>query len=128
MKKRVLIVDDERGFTESLRMSLERLGRYEAQTVNEGRDAANAARRFMPDVILLDDVMPGVGGSSVADELGADRKLQQIPVILMTDAPRPLRDLEDMPEGSQSLAKPIWMFELLQAIDAASGDDEPTGC
>src|SRR5690349_12648137 len=58
MKKRILVVDDEREFTNLLRLSLENHGYYEVQEENDAENVRAAARAFDPDLILLDIMMP----------------------------------------------------------------------
>ena len=66
MARKILLVDDEAGFTELLKMNLERAGGYEVRIENESTKALAAVRSFMPDAILLDVVMPGMDAVSFA--------------------------------------------------------------
>ncbi len=66
-KKRVMVVDDERGFTEMVPMSLESLGNYSVCEVNDARRAVSTAQDFQPELgILLDVMMPEMDGGDVA--------------------------------------------------------------
>ena len=56
--RRILIVDDEAGFTRLLKLTLEGTKRYIVKEENDGSQALSTARQFRPDLILLDIVMP----------------------------------------------------------------------
>ncbi len=83
-KKRIFIVDDERGFTNLLKLNLEATGRYFVETENDERRALPKARDFKPDIIFLDVVMPGYDGGEVAAQLRADPELAAIPIVFLT--------------------------------------------
>ena len=84
MKKRILVVDDERDFTNLLRLSLEHRGYYEVQEENDAENVRVAARQFDPDLILLDIMMPEQDGSEVAAALKADPVTRDVPIIFLT--------------------------------------------
>src|SRR5919109_851520 len=65
-KPRILIVDDEPAFTRLVKLALEQDGYYEVQEENHGRHALAAALEFRPDLVLLDVIMPDMGGAEVA--------------------------------------------------------------
>ena len=58
-KRRILMVEDEAGLTDLLKRSLEQTGQYEVLSVPPEQDAVDAARRFRPDLVLLDVVLSG---------------------------------------------------------------------
>jgi CheY-like chemotaxis protein len=64
-KKRILIVDDEAAFTCVLKLTLELNDEYEVCEENDSCSAVATGRRFVPDIILLDVVMPIVDGGEV---------------------------------------------------------------
>ena len=53
MKKRILVVDDEPGFTHAVRRSLERIGGYEVRELNHATDVLPTARDFKPDLVVI---------------------------------------------------------------------------
>jgi len=65
MKKRILVVDDEPAASLFIKGSLEATELYEVRTENQGRKAIEEARKFQPDLILLDVLMPDMLGSEV---------------------------------------------------------------
>ena len=84
MKKRILIVDDERDFTSLLKLSLESMGEYEVQEENDSVNAVEAARYFDPDLFILDVMMPDIDGSDLAARLRSDPRFADTPIIFMT--------------------------------------------
>lgn len=84
MKKRILIVDDESGFTTLLKHSLESEGYYLVEEENEASHALIAAREFDPDLVILDVMMPEMDGSDVAAMLRADHRFKYTPIIFLT--------------------------------------------
>jgi len=127
-KKRILVVDDEPGFTRIVRLNLEKSGNYEVREVNDGKSALATAREFMPHLILLDVVMPDVDGGDVALLLQRDPKLKSIPVVFLTAV---VRRQEAGKSGLQSggavfLAKPISSDNLIRCIEENLRPEAPT--
>jgi CheY-like chemotaxis protein len=83
-KKKILIVDDEEGFTHTIKLNLEASGRYEVREENRGALALATAKAYQPDLILLDIIMPDKDGSLVAIELKEDAATKNIPVVFLT--------------------------------------------
>ncbi len=84
MSKKILLVDDEAGFTNLLKMNLERSGEYEVHVQNDSTQALATARSFQPNIILLDVVMPEMDGGDVQALLEADPNLSKVPIIMLT--------------------------------------------
>jgi CheY-like chemotaxis protein len=84
MKKRILLLDDERDFTDMLGMILEADGYYQVAAENDGKRALVAAHEFAPDLIVLDVMMPDVDGTDVAERLRHDPCFAFTPIIFMT--------------------------------------------
>jgi len=83
-KKRIMVVDDDLGFSRMMKLNLERLGEYEIRVENSGSRAVATAREFKPNLILLDVIMPEVDGGDVAAMLKQDPFLKDIPVVFIT--------------------------------------------
>ena len=118
MSKKVLLVDDEAGFTELLKMNLEKSGDYEVQIEND----PTQARRFQPDAVLLDVVMPGMDGGDVQAQFQGDPILGNIPIIMLTA----LVDSAELSEGAVAqsgssimLPKPVDLPLLLGVLSNA---------
>ena len=82
VKKTVLIADDEKLVIMSLTQILS--PDYIVYAVKDGKDAVEKAQKFLPDVILLDIVMPEMDGHAVLSALKSLEKTQNIPVIFVT--------------------------------------------
>lgn len=82
--KRILIIDDEPRYTRMMKRLLETTGRYVVHTENTSLQSVNRAAEVMPDLILLDVVMPGLDGGDVATRLRSTPSLRQIPVVFLT--------------------------------------------
>src|SRR5690349_14441920 len=95
MQKRILVVDDERWFTNLLEYSLEHEGNFNVRQHNDPTSALDAARRFGPDLVILDIMMPHIDGSELAARMKFDPMLADVPVIFMTA----LVTDEDAPDG-----------------------------
>jgi DNA-binding response OmpR family regulator len=82
-KIRVLVADDERPIRLLCHVNLALAG-MEVFEAGDGREALEVARSSAPDLILLDLMMPLLDGWTVAQELGADERTSQIPVLFLT--------------------------------------------
>ena len=82
-RETVLVVDDERDILELVKYNLDKEG-YTVTTVASGEDALLATRSRMPDIIVLDLMLPGVDGLEVCRRLKADPKTSGIPIVMLT--------------------------------------------
>ncbi|MBC7784445.1 MAG: response regulator transcription factor [Burkholderiales bacterium] len=82
-KKKVLVVDDEKDIVEMMSFNLTRNG-YDVVTAHNGNDALEVAQREMPDLIILDLMMPGLDGTEVTRRLKADPRMAKIPLVMLT--------------------------------------------
>jgi putative two-component system response regulator len=116
-KKRILLVDDDPTVVSYLTTKLSKL--YEVVSTSDPRKAAGLARRELPDVILCDIDMPGMGGGEVAAAMEADSALARIPLIYLTDlvSPEEARDLQGQVGGRPGISKRAPLAELVARID-----------
>lgn len=77
----ILIVDDEEGFLHILQVVLQRAG-FSTLTASNAIDAQNIVKGKTPDLIILDDMMPGMSGSDLCVQLKSDPTYHQIPIIM----------------------------------------------
>lgn len=82
-RERILVVDDEEDLLELVNYNLSREG-YRVETVATGEAALAAARRHLPDLIVLDLLLPNVDGLEVCRLLKSDPQTKGIPVIMLT--------------------------------------------
>jgi DNA-binding response OmpR family regulator len=81
--KRVLIVEDDQELRELLRTTLEGEG-FTAEIATDGAEGLSRLRRGVPDLVLLDLVLPGINGLEVLMALRSDPAARRVPVIVMT--------------------------------------------
>lgn len=81
-KTKILVVDDD---PMNLKFLIEILSdEYEIQAVLSGEEALNIVHDFMPDIILLDIMMPGIDGYEVCKKIRADKKLSKTKILLVS--------------------------------------------
>ena len=117
-KSRILIIDNNRDFTLSAKLGLERTGRYFVWEENKPARAHQTAQRVKPDLILLDIAMPETDGGEVAARIQSDPALHRIPIVFLTAL---VTKAEGRPglqiHGHPFLAKPISLPELIAGIE-----------
>lgn len=118
-QKRVLLIDDEKGFTHLLKITLEKTGRYLVREENDGTQAWLTAREFKPDVVFLDIVMPKVDGGDVAQKITTDPSLSGVKIIFMTAIVSEKESTRDTIGGFPFLAKPVSFDAVVEAIEQA---------
>ena len=84
--KRILVVDDRASDSRLIKLYLERDNDYVVREVNDATDALSAAEEFEPNLILLDLMMPGMGGTELAGLFEASPKLNAVPIVFLTAA------------------------------------------
>ena len=119
--KTVLIVDDNIKNLDLFKDFVESCG-YETVTAQQGNVAISLAERYLPDIILLDVMLPGMSGYEVCRELKENTKTQHIPVVMITV----LYDIADRIHGykigaDQFLVKPVDYNELHAILDRLFG-------
>jgi len=82
-KENILIVDDEEDVLELVRYNLEKEG-YTVHTAACGEDALKKVASKLPDLIVLDLMLPGIDGLTICKKLKSEGKTQNIPVIMLT--------------------------------------------
>jgi CheY-like chemotaxis protein len=114
-KVRVLVVDDDDDVREIMQMGLGTAG-YETSGAMNGADALEALQREVPDVVLLDMMMPVMNGPQLLAALRADERYRDLPVIMVTAWPGEASALQ----GAQEvLSKPVDLGQLVRTIDRA---------
>lgn len=119
-QRRVLLVDDDRGFTGMLKLSLETSANFRVRVENDPSRAVEAALDFRPDLILLDVIMHGKEGGEVAVEMHDCPELKRVPMIFLTATVTKL-EVEEQKGGRiggrRFVAKPIDLDELVRIIE-----------
>ncbi|MFZ5803036.1 MAG: response regulator [Candidatus Omnitrophota bacterium] len=116
MKKKILIADDD-PVTVALVSGGLLGGGYEVITAKDGPEAMEKAKASMPDLIIMDVLMPGMDGVDVGGVLQEDVRTHHIPVIYLTGlAPREESVLEQDLDPAMVLNKPVDMPLLLERV------------
>ncbi len=125
MTTRILIVDDEPAITRMVKLNLERTGNYLVHTENQGKMALAAAREFKPDLIILDIMMPDLGGDEISQQLKDDTELSKIKVIFMTAIVTHAETdaMGHVIGGQIFLAKPVNTEEMIETIEKVLATD-----
>ncbi len=132
--KRILIVEDEAPIRQMMRFSLERAG----FAVSEAEDAVSArvaVADLMPDLVLLDWMMPGVSGVEFARELRANDATRELPIIMVTARTEEDDRVRGLDLGCDDyVVKPFSNSELIARIRAVlrralpGGEEERIEC
>ena len=83
MSQAILVVDDDKAYLLATRRLLEGAG-YEVRTADSAEEARSQLQSQRPDLILLDVLMPGEDGFSLADGLAGQEQMKGVPVVLVT--------------------------------------------
>lgn len=116
--KRVLIVEDEKDLAELLAFNLEKEG-YATTCVHDGRAGLERAVADLPDLILLDLMLPGLLGTEVCKELRRDQRTAHIPVIMITAKGDEIDRVVGFEVGADDyIVKPFSMREVALRVKA----------
>lgn len=116
--KKVLVVEDERDLAELLAYNLEKEG-YQVLVTGTGLEGLEAARREVPDLILLDLMLPGMMGTEVCSALRHSEKTRAIPVLMLTARGDEIDRVVGFEMGADDyIVKPFSMRELMLRIRA----------
>jgi DNA-binding response OmpR family regulator len=118
MADMILVVEDEVTTLKLVKMVLKREG-YRVATATNGPEALRIADDVIPDLVLLDIVLPGMDGFQVCQYLRRNPRTSTVPVIMFSGLDRPA-DQRHASEvgGDDYLTKPVKMVELLEKIRA----------
>jgi two-component system alkaline phosphatase synthesis response regulator PhoP len=83
IKDKILVIDDEEDILELLRFNLTKEG-YQVCSASTGEEALSLARTERPDIVLLDEMLPGIDGLEVARRLKADALTRSMPIVMLT--------------------------------------------
>ena len=116
---KVLIVDDSKTHLYSLQKIVEG-GGHEVVTASSGEEGVEQAKEHVPDVILMDIVMPGLNGFQATRRIGKDESTANIPIIFVTTKDQETDRIWGMRQGAAAyITKPVDKKALLKAINSA---------
>jgi twitching motility two-component system response regulator PilH len=125
---RILIVDDSPSQLLGIQRIVEKLG-HETLTATDGAAGVEAAKASLPDLVLMDVVMPNLNGFQATRTLRREPSTQHIPVILVTTKDQDTDRMWGMRQGARAyITKPFSEDELSEVIERVfSGEDGPKG-
>ena len=114
--KKILVVDDEADVTELLAYTLRAKG-FVVETLNDPNRGIGVARTFLPDLVVLDVMMPELNGIQICRMIRADAKLKKVPVIFLTAKAEEGDRIQGLETGADDyLCKPFSTKELVLRI------------
>src|ERR1700730_4604590 len=115
---RVLIIEDERALSDVLAYNLQREG-YDTTVVHDGQEGLRKAQTLLPDLILLDLMLPVMGGLDVCRELRAGERTRTIPILMLTAKAEETDQVVGFSIGADDyVTKPFSVKVLVQRIRA----------
>jgi two-component system phosphate regulon response regulator PhoB len=115
---RILVIEDERALTKVLTYNLEREG-YEVVVAHDGQEGLRKAQTLLPDLVLLDLMLPVLGGLEVCRELRSGERTRDIPIIMLTAKAEETDQIVGFSMGADDyVTKPFSVKVLLQRIKA----------
>lgn len=124
MSKKVLIVDDSPTERHVLEQIMKEAG-YATISASNGEEAVNKAKEELPDLILMDVVMPGMNGYQATREIARNKTTSHIPVIICTSRGADTDKVWGMRQGAQEyLVKPMTKDILLPKVKKIMAEKE----
>ena len=114
-KKKILVVDDEKGFTDMVKEILEETGEYEVDVENDAKMAVIAVKRSRPDLIILDVFLPYMDGPHIAEMIRRDGDIKDVPIVFVSG----LFDFVSNENAPSCilLSKPLQVKKLIQCVE-----------
>ena len=120
-KKKVMVIDDEQGVLLAVKKNLE--DRYKVSTLLDAREVISQVGKFKPDLILLDILMPAIGGIEVCEMLSKDPIGKNIPIIVLSALEKTAAKLKEYKAGVVDyFIKPVDRNELITKIEKVLSD------
>jgi DNA-binding response OmpR family regulator len=114
----ILVVDDDRDVAQSIELSLRRRG-YRVTLAHSGVEALKTLRRYRPDIVILDILMPGMSGLEVCRHLRTDPNTVGLPIIFLTARGQEQDRIDGLRAGADDyLSKPFSLEELILRVKA----------
>jgi len=117
-EEKILIVDDEEHIQELIKFNLENSG-YKVLCAGNGNEAVKIAKAEIPNLILLDLMLPGMDGYDVCKEIRRDNEISNMPIIMITAKGEELDKILGLELGADDyITKPFSVRELLARVKA----------
>ncbi|MDX3936119.1 twitching motility response regulator PilH [Stenotrophomonas sp. TWI700] len=122
---RILIVDDSPSQLLGIQRIVEKLG-HDILTATDGAAGVEAAKAELPDLVLMDVVMPNLNGFQATRTLARDASTKHIPVILVTTKDQDTDRMWGMRQGAKAyITKPFSEDELSEVLERVFSHQEP---
>jgi len=116
MSKRIFVVDDDKEIREIVTFVLKRNG-FEVAAACSGQQLQHLLIQYIPDLIILDVMMPGEDGYHIFSTLRSDPQTRHIPVVIMTAHPEDIYERISVDLGAaEHMTKPFHPFELVEKV------------
>lgn len=116
MGKRVLLIEDEPNIIEAIRFVLSRAG-YAVDTHSDGSTALAAIRAKMPDMVILDVMLPNRSGFDILRDLRAEDDMATLPVLMLTArGQKKDREMAQRYGASRYMTKPFSNAEMITSV------------
>ncbi len=116
--RRVLIIEDERALTDVLSYNLQREG-YETTVAHDGQEGLRKAQMHLPDLIILDLMLPVMNGLEVCREIRSGERTRHIPIIMLTAKAEEIDQVVGFSMGADDyVTKPFSVKVLIQRLKA----------
>ncbi len=117
-RKKILVVDDERDLLEIIAFNLRR-EQYDVLTAEDGETAVQIAQRETPDLVILDLMLPGIGGLEVCRRLRAEPRTARTPIVMLTAKGEEVDAVVGLSQGADDyVRKPFGVKELMARVAA----------
>ncbi|MEW8626744.1 MAG: response regulator [Candidatus Thiodiazotropha sp.] len=117
MSKKILIVDDEPNIVFSVEFLMRRSG-YEVVTAADGEQAMQKLTDEMPDLMILDVMMPRKNGFEVCAEVRADQRMADLPILMLSAKGRDAEVKKGLSLGADAyITKPFSTHELVEKVN-----------
>jgi len=122
---KILVAEDEKQIADMIAFKLTNSG-HQVIRAQDGEQAMKLAKSDSPDLIMLDAMMPGLGGFEVLRRLKADATLRSVPVIMVTAKGHERDVLSGLRGGAVDyVVKPFSLKELAARVELALGKEQP---
>ena len=120
MKKKILVVDDDESVAGTVKLLLESTNNYQVKILSQAKDILTHVHAFKPDVILLDLLMPDIGGFEVCEMLDNDAVGMGTPIIVISGLDKDVDKVKAYKLGIVDyLVKPITKNDLVASVEKA---------
>ena len=125
MPAKVMVVEDEEALSELLRYNLQAEG-YEVEVIDRGDDAELRLRETVPDLLLLDWMLPGLSGIELCRRIRQRSETESLPVIMLTARSEESERVRGLSTGADDfVVKPFSVPELMARIKATLRRSNP---